>query len=76
MRDTYTTTDLALAAYLVASGHPLLGLRPMSGSPRCVFEFDPEVEPAAGLYFHGAKVKAQLFANTIRDLRARARHTR
>ena len=40
------------------------------------FEFDADVEAVAELYFHGAKVKAQLFASTIRDLRARTRHAR
>jgi hypothetical protein len=67
----FSTNDLYLAAFLVTRGHEA------SVTPNgdyCTFNFPPSVEADAQSYSKGrATVNARHFANTTRQLKARAR---
>ena len=71
----YRTTDLNLAAFLVARGHGLLRVTPMPGSHQRAFCFAPGTKSEADEYYQGAQVGARTFANALRDLKARIRET-
>ncbi len=66
--DEYSTSDLGLAAFLLALGHPLLDLRGSPGHPRS-FVFPVAAAAAAPSYFAGATVEARKYAAAIRDLK-------
>ena len=70
--DEYRTTDLGLAAFLVARGHPLMRLEGRCGDRR-VFCFPTAAEGSAPLFHRDASVPARTFANAIRDLKALVR---
>jgi hypothetical protein len=71
--EEFSTTDLALAAFLVASGHPLLQLGGLAGGRR-MFEFPAQACEDARAFYRGASVGARSFANSLRDLKALLRH--
>lgn len=63
----YTTTDLNIAAYLLATDHPLLGL---DGSPgQRSFTFGNVTEEEVAAFFAGAKVDARKVLGALRDLK-------
>jgi len=66
--DDYSTSDLGLAAFLLALGFPLLDLRGSPGRPR-VFVFPVAAAANATRYFAGATVEARRYAAAIRDLK-------
>jgi hypothetical protein len=63
----HRTSDLSLAAYLLARGYPLLGTG--GDARRRVFAFPAGVEDDAKAYYAGASVGARAFANALRDLK-------
>jgi hypothetical protein len=65
--EEYETTDLALAAFLVAQGHPLTRVEGPRGGQR-TFVFPASGRDLASTYFT-ASVPARPFANALRDLR-------
>lgn len=65
----YRTHDLGLAAFLVASGHPLLRVLGPRGGQRH-FVFDYAAIAIAPSYFRNAPVSARAMMNAIRDLKA------
>lgn len=65
----FTTTDLGVAAFLLAKGHALLRLG-AAGGRRKVFCFPPGVRAVAATFYQDALVPARSFANAIRDLKA------
>jgi hypothetical protein len=65
----FQTTDLGLAAYLVARGHALLGVQGENGGRR-VFLFPPEAREEASGFYAGGTVPARQYANAVRDLKA------
>lgn len=73
MNEVYKTSDLALAAFLLASGFALLEIERVEGDYRRVFHFPHEARPVAAEYFRGAQVPARAFANAMRDLKAQVR---
>lgn len=68
------TTDLALAAFLLAKGLPLLRIESAGGS-RKMFCFSPEAREVAGHFYQDAPAPARSLANAIRDLKARIRES-
>ena len=65
----YSTTDLALAAFLVALGHPLLSVGGQEGHRR-VFCFPQGANEVAATFYRNAHVPGRAFANALRDLKA------
>ena len=70
--DSYSTTDLNLAAFLMARGLPLLRTE-SAGGMRKVFWFGPEARDLAAEFYQDATVPARAFANALRDLKTRLR---
>jgi hypothetical protein len=70
----FQTTDLSLAAFLLARGHRLSEL---GGVPRGrrVFAFPIEAAAEAFEFFQHASVPARAFANALRDLKALIRQS-
>ena len=66
--DEYETTDLSLAAFLIAKGHPLVRMEGPRGSQR-TFVFPATARDVAGTFFT-ATVPARPYANALRDLKA------
>ncbi len=64
----YSTSDLGLAAFLLALGHPLQDLRGSPGRPR-TFVFPVAAAAAAPSYYAGATIEARRYASAIRDLK-------
>jgi hypothetical protein len=67
--DEYQTSDLSLAAFLMAQGHPLTRVEGPRGGQR-VFVFPAAGRDLAGAYYTGASVPARPFANALRDLKS------
>lgn len=65
----FETTDLGLAAFLVAQGHALRDVGGMSGGRR-VFRFATDAREEAPGFYTGAPVPARAYANALRDLKA------
>jgi hypothetical protein len=65
----YETTDLNIAAFLLAQGHPLTRVEGPRGGQR-TFVFPASGRGVASAYFSGASVPARPFANALRDLKA------
>jgi hypothetical protein len=65
---SFLTSDLNLAAYLLATGHRLLGLEGPAGRRSFVFARVPQDAVAA--YFADAHVSARQLLNALRDLKA------
>ena len=70
----YSTTDLALAAFLVALGHPLLSVGGQEGHRR-VFWFPQAANEVAETFYRNAHVPGRTFANALRDLKTLIRET-
>ena len=70
--EDYCTTDLSLAAFLVARGYPLSRLLGRRGDRR-VFCFPVDAEDSAPLFYRDSKVGARTYANALRDLKAMVR---
>jgi len=64
----FETSDLALAAFLVARGHALNDVRGAQGGRR-VFYFTREVQGDARAFYTGEVVGARAYANALRDLK-------
>ena len=65
----YKTTDVNVSAYLVATGHELLGVE--GEGPRRMFVFADPAGEAVPAYHHGAQVPAKEFARAMRALKRR-----
>jgi hypothetical protein len=63
----FATTDLGMAAYLIASGFKLLGLG--SQGQRREFQFDAAAAQHTMEFYSDGPVKARSFASAIRDLK-------
>jgi len=70
--DSYCTTDLNLAAFLMARGLPLLKTE-STGGARKTFHFGPEAQDIAAEFYQNAPVLVRSFANALRDLKTRLR---
>ena len=70
----YSTTDLALAAFLVALGHPLLSVGRHEGYRR-VFRFPQVASEVAATFYRNAHVPGRAFASALRDLKTLIRET-
>jgi len=69
----YATTDLSLAAFLLARGQPLDGVS--REGPRCVFSFPDAARELAPSFYASATVPARAYANALRDLKTLIRET-
>jgi hypothetical protein len=67
--DEYLTTDLSLAAFLMAHGHALSRVEGPRGGQR-VFVFPGSGRDFATRYYTGASVPARPFVNALRDLKS------
>ncbi len=65
----FLTSDLALAAYLVARDHALCEVRGENGGRR-VFCFPVNARNDVPGFYAGALVPARQYANALRDLKA------
>jgi hypothetical protein len=65
----FQTTDLSLAAFLLARGHRVIQLGGAAGGRR-IFSFPTEASAEALEFFQHASVPARAFANALRDLKA------
>jgi hypothetical protein len=72
--EPYETTDLSLAAFLLARGYPLTRVEGLRGGQR-TFVFPASGRDLASTYFMGASVPARAFANALRDLKAVLYHS-
>ena len=66
----YSTTDLNLAAFLLARGLPLLKT---DGGSRKTFHFSVEARDLAPEFYQNVLVPVRTFANALRDLKTRLR---
>ncbi len=71
VNEGYSTTDLNLAAFLMARGLPLLRTE-SAGGFRKTFWFSPEARGLAAEFYQNAPVPARSFTNALRDLKALA----
>jgi hypothetical protein len=71
--DSYQTTDLNGAAFLVARDVPLLRVERQPSGGRCTFHFPADAADAAQTFYQGATVPARAFANALRDLKTLTR---
>ncbi len=71
---TYQTSDIQVAAFLVARGHQILSTDSVGDSPRGRFFFPADAWEEANEFFRDGQVSAKRFANAIRELKARIRH--
>ncbi len=70
----YVTDELELAAFLKATGHRLLGLRPTG---RLVsFSFDASASPDVEKYFSGAEISGRELFEAHRHLRTLIRQVK
>lgn len=69
--DSYSTSDLNLAAFLMAKGYSLLRVE-AAGGIRKVFYFAPDAQELTAEFYRNAPVPARAFANALRDLKALA----
>ncbi len=67
----YTTTELIVAAFLVARGWSVL--RVESDGPIGEFIFPDGAREEAAEFFQDGQVSARKFANAIRELKSRVR---
>ncbi len=65
----FQTSDLGIAAFLLAQGVPLLGVLP-GREWKSVFRFPASAQETAGAYWRGAVVPARVFFNAIHDLKS------
>jgi hypothetical protein len=72
--DTYASSDLNAAAFLMARGHPLLGVERQERG-RCVFRFPIGARDDVPGFMRNEPVPAWDFANALRALKARVRET-
>jgi hypothetical protein len=71
--ETYDTSDLNLAAFLLASG---FALGSVEGPPgRRLFRFPEAARDHAPAYYQNAPVPSRAFANALRDLKALVRQS-
>ena len=71
---TYRTSELELAAYLKAKGHPLREAVPQGRI--VMFFFDDGVAPDVDAYFAGAQIAAQDLFEAYRSLRMLIQQTK
>jgi len=71
VNDSYSTSDLNLAAFLMARGLPLLKTE-SAGGFRKMFWFSPEARDVAAEFYQNAPVPSRSFTNALRDLKALA----
>ena len=69
MSSPYRTTDLSLAAFLMARGHQLTAVDRLSDGRRGLFVFATGAEDAEK-YFLNESVGARDFASALRQLKA------
>ncbi len=65
----FQTSDLGIAAFLLAQGIPLLGVVPGSDW-KSRFRFPASARETAGEYWRGATIPARAFFNAIHDLKS------
>jgi hypothetical protein len=67
--DEYQTADLAVSAFLVTKGYPLLGVH--YNGAKAFFRFPASAEATARLFFQPGRnlVDARLFHYNVRELR-------
>ena len=71
--NTRVVSDLALAAFLAAAGHRLLGIRRTNNRGAFMFEDNPRLgEDILRYYNRKASVDPLTFAETLRSLKAAA----
>jgi hypothetical protein len=68
---TFTTTDLYLAAFLMARGHAVRVVKLSGGATgaRCQFVFPPTAEPDAAAFESGQAISAAGFADALKRLK-------
>src|SRR5262245_18078374 len=69
MPNTHQTTDLTVAAFLLAHEHPLAEVQ----GPRRVVHFPGKAATDARRFYQGATIPARTFANAFRHLKALVR---
>jgi hypothetical protein len=74
MQDATEVTDLAVSAFLMARGFPVVSVTGRRG--RRVFVFAPEAQSECTRYFTGATIEARAFAEAMRSLKALLHHMR
>ncbi len=67
--NVYRTSDLNVAAFLIALGHSLTSTARLD-QRRVEFGFGAEARQDAARYFAGGSVPARAFATALRDLKA------
>ena len=72
--DHFKTSDIQVAAFLVARGHSILGVEVDGFNSHGVFLFPTDVRGEVDEFFRDGKVSARRFANAVRELKARIRH--
>lgn len=70
--DTYKTSDLGIATYLLSYKEELTDTKREGNDKRMTFIFthSPTIEERATEFINGGMVEAKLFLHTLRDLRA------
>ncbi len=68
----FQTSDLGLAAFLLARDFVLLGISD-TGNRRRVFRFPAAAHAVAQGYYQNVQVPARTFFNAVRDLKAQVR---
>jgi len=70
--DTYKTSDLGIATYLLSHKEELTETKREGNDKRMTFVFalSPTTEERATEFINGGLVEAKLFLHTLRDLRA------
>jgi hypothetical protein len=66
----YRTTDLNVAAFLVARGYTMTGIERLTDGRRGVFLFGPGARADVDQYFLNAPVGARDFAAALKNLKA------
>lgn len=69
MTDTYKTSDLALAAFLLASKETLVTTEREGRKLIFCFAPSPEIDILANSFINGGTVEARAYFHAIRDLK-------
>ena len=71
---SYTTSDVALASFLLLRGYTLVRIEAARGSPRRgMMVFEAAAKDGVEDYYRDGAVSARIFASTLRELKARIR---
>lgn len=72
--EQFKTSDIQIAAFLVARGHNVLAVDTEGDTSHGVFLFPFDARDEVDEFFRDGKVSAKRFASAIRELKARIRH--